>query len=100
LVLIIYFWRHTPKSYKYKKKELVKRIIHDNDSLSRWKSFSINYCKLLRFPLAVLVISVLRKWLLFSNKWTIFQLYHSENKLHFDKMMITIVALYETIMFC
>ena len=27
------------------------------------------------------------EWLLFNANWAIFQLYHSENKLHFDEMM-------------
>ena len=29
------------------------------------------------------------EWLLFNTKWGIFQLYHGENKLHIDEMMMS-----------
>jgi hypothetical protein len=33
-------------------------------------------------------INWLGKWLLFNAKWAISQLYHGENKLHFNEMMM------------
>jgi hypothetical protein len=35
----------------------------------------------------------LSEWLLFYAKWAIYQLYHDENNLHFDIMMM-VYALY------
>ena len=34
------------------------------------------------------MISIKSEWLLLNTKWKKFQLYHGENKLHFNEMMM------------
>ena len=40
------------------------------------------------------VVFWVNEWLSFNNKWAIFKLYHGENKLQFNEIMM--FALYET----
>jgi hypothetical protein len=32
--------------------------------------------------------NLMSEWMLFNTKWALFQLYHGENKLYFDEMMM------------
>ena len=56
-----------------------------------WVIVKIDICKELSFIYIAyyhLMISIKSEWLLLNTKWKKIQLYHGENKLHFNEMMM------------
>ena len=59
-----------------------------------WYSMRYRFCHVLSTIYCILNVQAVLLMNEYNTSWTIFQLYHGKNKLHFDKTMIS--ALYQT----
>jgi hypothetical protein len=71
--------------------ELTTSVVIGTDCIGSCKS---NYHTITAKMAPVMSWDTLKESLLFNAKWAIFQLYHDENKLQFDEIMMMMSALF------